>query len=63
MFGLFALFGSLLAWILGVVAAFVLWGFGWGSLGAIGLTALFWKQLSGLVMMGFLIWMVISTQM
>jgi hypothetical protein len=61
MVGLFALVGSLLAWFLGVVAAFVLWGFGWGSLGAIGLTALFWKQLTGLAMMGLLIWMVVRT--
>lgn len=39
------LIGSLAAWALGVMAAFFLWGAGWGSLGAIGLTALFWKQL------------------
>ena len=39
------LIGSLVAWALGVMAAFFLWGAGWGSLGAIGLTALFWKQL------------------
>jgi hypothetical protein len=63
MLGLFALVGSLFAWALGVIAAFMALGFRWGSLGAIGLTALFWKQLMALTSMALLIWMVVKTQM
>lgn len=32
---------ALLLWLFGTVAGFMLWGFGWGTLVWIGLTALF----------------------
>ena len=63
MLGLFALVGSLFAWALGIIAAFMALGFKWGALGAIVLTWLFWKQLMALASMALLIWMVVKTQM
>jgi hypothetical protein len=62
MVGLFILFGSLLAWALGVVAAFVLWGFRWGSLATLGLTALFWKQLFMMGALGLMIFLAAKMQ-
>jgi hypothetical protein len=63
MLELAVLIGSLVAWALGVMAAFFLWGAGWGSLGAIGLTALFWKQLLMVGVLGIMVFLAAQTQM
>jgi hypothetical protein len=41
MSAIIVLITALLMWLLGTVAGFMLWGFGWGTLVWIGLTALF----------------------
>jgi hypothetical protein len=45
MWALVAVAGTLLVWLAGMFAAFWLWGFGWGALSSMLLTALFWKQI------------------
>jgi hypothetical protein len=62
MLELFIVIGSLFAWFLGVVAAFVLWGFRWGSLATLGLTALFWKQLFMVGVMGLMVFLAAKMQ-